>query len=191
MLRIVGKMSFLSGPWERSLVDKRRGHWRKKVITELLGIFSRTFPNIIYNLIWESPSINAQAWLLGSVPHVSVYGGLVRHPAMTRSGLALMIAHETGHHLGGPPFDPAMPWLTSQGQADYWAAGTAMPLVFRSQARKMTLRGAQQILKLHEDLLPLFDGDEPDLSAECRYLIFCAGALGSAIPTCAQAEFGK
>jgi hypothetical protein len=102
-----------------------------------------------------------------------------------------MIAHETGHHLGGLPHDPAMHWMTWQGQADYWAARTAMPLVFGSRARHMTLRGARQILKLHEELMPLLEGDEPDLSAECRYRIFCAGALGSEIPACAQAEFGK
>ena len=62
-----------------------------------------------------------------------------------------MIAHETGHHLGGLPRDPEMRWMTWQGQADYWAARTAMPLVFGSEAHDTTLRGARQILKLHED----------------------------------------
>jgi hypothetical protein len=28
---------------------------------------------------------------------------------MTRTGLALVLAHETGHYLGGPPYDLGMP----------------------------------------------------------------------------------
>jgi hypothetical protein len=79
--------------------------------------------------------------------------------------------------------------MTWQGQADYWAARTAMPFVFGSPARNMTLRGARQILRLHEQILPLLDADEPDMSAQCRYRIFCAGAMGSDIPACAGAEY--
>ena len=158
----------------------------------LLDEFGRAFPEITYDLLWESPTINAQAWRVGTVRHVRVYGGLVRHATITRPGLALMIAHETGHHLGGLPRDPEMRWMTWQGQADYWAARTAMPLVFGSQAYDATLRGARQILKLHEDLIPLLaEGDEPDLSARCRYFIFCAGASGTEIPPCAKAEYRR
>ena len=58
---------------------------------------------IDYDLLWENQTINAQAWILGDSRHVTVCGGLVRHPAMTACGIALMLAHETGHHLGGPP----------------------------------------------------------------------------------------
>jgi hypothetical protein len=182
-------MSFLGWPMEQSPVTATRSYWRKKVATDLLALFDKAFREITYDLIWESPTINAQAWLVGTIRRVSVYGGLVRHPVMTRSGIALMIAHETGHHLGGQPRDPAMPWITWQGKADYWAARDGMPIVFGSHARSLTLRGARQILTLHQALAPLFEGDEPDLSAECRYRIFCAGALGSEIPACAEAEF--
>jgi len=67
----------------------------------LLELFSEAFPDIRYDLVWQSPTVNAQAWRFGSLRHVTVYGGLVRHSAMTRHGLALVIAHETGHRLGG------------------------------------------------------------------------------------------
>lgn len=156
-------MTFLGWPAERSHVTVAHNPRRKKVAVDLLALFRTVFPEIKYDLLWQSPTINAQAWLLGCVRHVTIYGGLVRHSAITRSGLALMIAHETGHHLGGQPRDPAMPWLTWQGQADYWAARTAMPLVFGSRARNMTLRGARQILQLHEEVASLFGDDEPDV----------------------------
>ena len=95
---------------------------RRKVVPGCYHRFGREFPEITYGLLWESPTVNAQAWRLGSARYVRVYGGLVRHQAITKYGLALMLAHETGHHLGGLPRDPAMPWMTWQGQADYWAA---------------------------------------------------------------------
>lgn len=82
-----------------------------------------------------------------------------------------------------------MRWMTWQGQADYWAARTATPLVFGARARDMTLRGARQIMKLHKELIPLLQNDEPDMSAQCRYLIFCAGASGFEIPACAKTEY--
>lgn len=160
-----------------------------RVAKHLLVLFGKAFPQISYDLLWQSPTINAQAWRDGSFRHVTVYGGLARCSTLSRSGLALTIAHETGHHLGGLPRDLHMPWMTWQGQADYWAARTAMPLVFGSQARAMTLRGAREILKLHEEVLPLLDADEPDMSAQCRYNIFCAGAVGTEIPACARAEY--
>ncbi len=151
--------------------------------------FTRAFPEIVYELLWESATINAQAWRLGSVRYVRVYGGLVRNPNLTKPGLAVVLAHETGHHLGGPPSDPDMPWISWQGQADYWAARTAMPKVFGPQACTMTLKGAQQILTLHSQLACQFEDDEPDLSPECRYSILCSGALGQELPTCAREAF--
>lgn len=183
-------MTFLNWPSERGPLDRPASR-RKRMAIDLLALFGRIFPDIAYDLLWDSPTINAQAWRFGNARRVRVYGGLVRHLAVTRPGLALMIAHETGHHLGGLPRDPEIRWMSWQGQADYWAARTAMPLVFGARARQATLRGAREIVKLHEQLMPLFEGDEPDLSARCRYCIFRAAASGLEIPTCAQVEYRR
>jgi Zn-dependent protease with chaperone function len=113
-------VSFLQWPKEELKLTSRQQQWRHRMILELLEAFGRAFPRITYELLWESSSINAQAWRLGAARYVRVYGGLARHPIVTKSGLALMLAHETGHHLGGPPSDPATPWLTWQGQADFF-----------------------------------------------------------------------
>jgi hypothetical protein len=182
-------MSFLGWPAEEKLPSRRSQLRRRSVALALLDKFGHAFSGVTYDLLWESPTINAQAWRLGNVRHVTVYGGLVRHAAITLPGLALAIAHETGHHLGGPPRDPQMPWMTWQGQADYWAARTAMPLVFGPQARFITLRGARQILKLHKDLFA--ESDEPDLSPECRYFIFRAGASGDESPLSSEAAYRR
>ena len=182
-------MSFLNWPIEQRPLNRKSWRHRKYVVIDLLRHFHRVFPDITYDLLWDSPTINAQAWISAAAQNVTIYGGLARHPDLTRSGLALSIAHETGHHLGGSPRDPEVRWMTWQGQADYWAARIGMPRVFGLQAREMTRRGAGQILKLHTHLSSLMDGDEPDLSEKCRYCIFLAGASNDEIPHCAKVEY--
>ncbi len=179
-------MSFLNWPAESTPPGRRFQQRRRSVVGELIDKFGRAFPEITYELMWESATINAQAWRLGSARYVRVYGGLARHRTITRPGLALMLAHETGHHLGGSPCDPAMPWMTWQGQADYWAASVAMPKIWGPRARAMTLRGAREIVELHSALAAQFEDDEPDLSPDCRYDILRAGAFGQNMPVCAR-----
>jgi hypothetical protein len=65
---------------------------------------------------------------------------------MVSKSWALLLAHETGHHLGGPLYDPAIPWLSWQGQADYWAAAVGMQRVFGARALIMTIQGAAELI---------------------------------------------
>jgi hypothetical protein len=184
-------MSFLNWPVEQVGLSQRAQKRRKSITLGLLDQFSKTFPDITYELLWESGTINSQAWRLGLAKNVRVYGGLARHPRITRAGLALMLAHETGHHLGGPPRDPDMSWISWQGQADYWAANVGMKKVFGLHARNMTLRGAHQIRRLHQDFTGRSEEDEPDLSSQCRHTIFLAGITGDVMPDCAQKAFAQ
>ena len=182
-------MNFLNWPAEKVLPSRRAQQQRRRVVSDLLDKFGYAFPEITYELLWDSSTINAQAWRLGSRRYVRVYGGLVRHRTISKCGLALMLAHETGHHLGGLPRDPDMPWMTWQGQADYWAARIGMPLVFGSKARDITLRASRELLILQQELSEMMDEDEPDLSASCRDSIFRAGVSNAEMPNCAKREF--
>ncbi len=184
-------MSFLNWPTEEMLPSRRAQRHRRRVLSDLFDRFHREFPEVTYELIWDSPTVNAQAWRLGSARYVRVYGGLVRHPTITKYGLALMLAHETGHHLGGLPHDPAMPWMTWQGQADYWAASIAMRKIWGPRARGATLRAARELVELHRIFESQLDDDEPDLLADCRYCIWRSGALGQEIPGCAMEAFAS
>jgi hypothetical protein len=184
-------MSFLNWPVEEVDLSQRTRQRRKRVALGLMDQFGKAFPEITYQLIWQSVTINSQAWSLGSERYVRVYGGLVRHPKMTRPGLALMLAHETGHHLGGPPYDPDMPWISWQGQADYWAASVGMKKVFGLQSQSMTKRGARQVLELHRAFNSGAEEDEPDLPADCRQRIFEAGSAEQAMPECATSAFTR
>ncbi len=178
------------GPRERSSPFSKGMLQRRKMLALLLiNRFSIVFANIEYDLLWDATIINAQAWRSANQKRVTVYGGLARYPSVTASGLALILAHETGHHLGGRPLDPDLRWPTWQGQADYWAAAEGMPKVFGPKARRMTFRGAEQIAALHAEFCD--EGDEPEISSIERTAIFRAGALGEAAPVCLQTIFSR
>jgi hypothetical protein len=155
---------------------------RRLLMLELIDRFSEAFPEICYELIWSSLSTNAQAWRFGSQRYIRIYGGLARREELTRNGLALLLAHETGHHLGGPLYDPAIPCLSWQGQADYWAAAVGMQRVFGARALIMTIQGAAELRCLFQSCADAMVDDEPDLTPACRYEIFLAGARGLPMP---------
>jgi hypothetical protein len=184
-------MSFDEGPRDQIQKDGPRkedssSSPRRIMALDLLSMFARAFPEITYDLAWDSQSINAQAWCSGKNRHVVLYGGLIRYRRLSSSGLALTLAHETGHHLGGRPLDPELRWPTWQGQADYWAARTAMPQVFGTAARAITLRGARELVRLTRRI-----GEDADLSAEERLRIFYTGAMDGPPPVCLRKAFDR
>jgi len=118
------------GPRERSSPFSKGMLQRRKMLALLLiNRFSIVFANIEYDLLWDATIINAQAWRSANQKRVTVYGGLARYPSVTASGLALILAHETGHHLGGRPLDPDLRWPTGEGQVDDGVGGDGMPKV--------------------------------------------------------------
>lgn len=96
----------------------------------LIRRFAAAFPAIRYDLFLETGLVNAQAFRIGALRCVRLYGGLVRHRQVGLAGLAFALAHETGHHLAGPPADRIYPWLSCEAQADRWALATGLPTVF-------------------------------------------------------------
>ena len=164
-------MSFLhKGSRQDAIVTPSVERRRLCIMRELLDRFRQAFPNVVYEPVIDLNSVNAQAWRLGASRYVRIFAGLVRQRALSVSGLSLVLAHETGHHLGGPPYDPALPWMSWQGQADYWAASVGMPRVWGSRARRMTLRGAAKLELLHRELHHAYeDEDEWDLPIQCRF----------------------
>jgi hypothetical protein len=167
-------MSFLDWPIESRVADKADAR-RRRLAEGLIARFALQFPQINYSLKWDSQLINAQAWRLGEQRNVYLYGGLVRHPVITRAGMALVLAHETGHHLGGEPYDPVMTWMTSEKQSDHWAVVSCMPSLFGSTAGSLTLRGALEITAVHRALR---DGTGPhrdDTEMDRRFVRFLSG----------------
>jgi hypothetical protein len=127
---------------------------RLRQCERLLGRFASAFPGIRYDILWESDTCNGQALLLEGARHVRLYGGLLRHKHVGIAGVAFTLAHETGHHVGGPPFHEYYPWLSSEAQADAWACQQGLALVFSpAKARHYADRGQKQLARAYQTLL--------------------------------------
>jgi len=175
-------MTFLDWPQEIDRPPRAADARRKRTAEDLIARFATAFPQIDYTLVWGSKLLNAQAWRLGEQRNVYVYGGLVRHPLITRPGLALTIAHETGHHLGGEPRDPLLSWMSWQGQADYWAASVGMRAVFGAEAEGLIIKGARQIGALQRVIAEMLGEEPAEFRPRARAALFRAGLRHAGLP---------
>jgi hypothetical protein len=140
----------------RSRDDER---WRRKV-TAVMRRFQSTFLDIAYDVAWEVDAFNGVAWRQISQRHVRLYGGLLRHRAIGLEAIALLFAHETGHHFGGPPRDRIYTWMTTERQADVWAAHAGIKAVWAGDdegAKRQIFLGAKQVLAFELGMMKLAD----------------------------------
>jgi len=95
---------------------------------------------------WTDGTVNAYASQTGKVWKVAMFGGLARHETITEDGMALVVCHEIGHHVGGAPKKggssvsgggwwggtgtAAASWASNEGQADYFANLKCLRKVF-------------------------------------------------------------
>lgn len=75
---------------------------------------------------WHDETVNAYATRSGNYWAINMFGGLARHDTITKDGLALVVCHEIGHHIGGAPkknywWSSQTHWASNEGQADYFA----------------------------------------------------------------------
>ena len=72
---------------------------------------------------WKDGTVNAYADRAGGTWNIYMFGGLARHPLITKDGFALVACHEIGHHIGGlPKYEGGMNVFTSEGGADYFGS---------------------------------------------------------------------
>ena len=127
---------------------------RRRLVEGLLGRFQAAFPDIAYDVLWQTPVVNAQAFWSQARPHVRLYGGLARHRRASAAGIAYALAHETGHHLGGAPRHEIYIWLSSEARADAWAEETGLEQVLGHELgqryAKLGRRQLARLLRLNE-----------------------------------------
>ncbi len=120
--------------------------WPRRRVDLLLASFRAGFPEIHYDLLWEARIGNAQAFHGTQGPTVRLYGGLGRHRLAGSEALALALAHETGHHLGGAPAHPLYKSISSEERADAWAMTVGLPRLFGPRrAERFIEVGRQQL----------------------------------------------
>lgn len=115
----------------------------QEIARELSDHFRRFYPDVVYLVDWDSDVVNAYAWVTNGTRHVALYGGLLRHKTLGREGVALVLAHELGHHYGGAPTYPS--GLSCEGQADYWAGSVGMPTAWGEEFRRQMIPAIEQI----------------------------------------------
>ena len=84
---------------------------------------------------WEDATVNAFASRESGKYKVNMFGGLARHPATTEDGLALVVCHEIGHHVGGFPKKSVLwgsMWASNEGQSDYFATTKCLRKYFEA-----------------------------------------------------------
>jgi hypothetical protein len=73
---------------------------------------------------------------------VSFWGGLYRHEKNTERTWAFAVCHELGHILGGAPTSSLTDyeWGSSEGQADYFAAGKCLKRYYESLYQRLSIQ---------------------------------------------------
>jgi hypothetical protein len=120
----------------------------KRRAQRLLRRFRARFPQLVYDMDLAVELANAQALMLRGKRHVRLYGGLARHRRLGSAALALALAHETGHHLGGPPLHPYYRWLSSEARATEWALSVGLPDVFGEDAAEIGEQGLAELASI-------------------------------------------
>jgi hypothetical protein len=120
--------------------------WPIRRARALIAMFRRAFPDIHYDLYWETRLMNAQAYIGPAGRSVRLYGGLGRHRKIRVEGLAFALMHETGHHLAGPPLHPFYSSISSEERANEWAIAVGLPALFGDIiSRRYAIQGQRQL----------------------------------------------
>ena len=129
------------------------------VINKLTNAYSSVVANLGANLKiignWRDNTVNAYAYQKGAYWYVDIFGGLARRPELSPDGLALVVCHELGHHLGGFP-DYVGEWASSEGQSDYFSTQACAKKIWggeTSNNRRAYENGSYSAVKFCEQSL--------------------------------------
>lgn len=158
--------------------------------TELLNYYKHFYPQVTFHNDWTDQTVNAFAWVENGARHVAIKGGLVQHPAVQHDGLALVIAHELGHHYGGAPAFPS--GLSCEGQADWIGARDIMRKVwFGKQFIDTSLNAYAQMAQFfgvpNVNTVPPGTGTCDHPAGACRIATYYAALSMTGKPACAGA----
>ena len=114
-------------------------------------IVSRMGGTLKVNRLWKDPTANASAVRKDKIWEVNMYGGLARHPSITKDGFYIVLCHEIGHHLGGAPkiVEDEDVWASNEGQSDYYSTLKCLRSAFNNDdnSKIVASLGAPQFLQ--------------------------------------------
>ncbi|GEM_PF-3244925 len=169
----------------------------EEAASEFEGQILRELPtgqDLVINLEPQNPRVNAEIKKNDSEIVVSVWGGMLGHPLMTPDAFTLLLCHEIGHLLGGPPLKSRNGWSSTEGQADYYSGICARSFEFDS-ARFMdaALNLTKIYAQVSNQVEPELDSCDTSLAtrtnyghpkAQCRLDTLLAGWREQPRPSC-------
>jgi len=94
---------------------------------------------LVLKRLWDNGTVNASAQRSGNNYILNMYGGLARHESITQDGMALVVCHEMGHHIGGAPkYGGGNDWASNEGQSDYFANMKCLRRMFSGEGASFT-----------------------------------------------------
>lgn len=148
LISFSSEASFPENQWRIPVTQKSRGISEvefHQVIEQVMKIYAPKVEalggTLSISRSWQSDKVNASTNRFAHVYQVNMFGGMARHPAMTRDGFTLVLCHELGHHLGGAPKvrNTDQRWASNEGQADYWAVLKCLREVFKEDDNEQIL----------------------------------------------------
>ena len=147
-------------------------------VEALMERFRDKFPDIKFTYVKDKVEVNAVAFGDGvTFPrNVELWGGMAKHPAMKLEGIALILAHEAGHHYGNSdnvatnPTDDSEKKKYPHGaycedQSDFWATRVGLRIVYN---------GLDEFTNAHYDGTAAYDwnavdqGDSTEYQSKCQ-----------------------
>jgi hypothetical protein len=142
-----------------------------------------------------NPAVNAEIIKDSSGPVIHILGGMMVHSKMTSTTMTMLLCHELGHYLGGPPLKSRTGWSSTEGQADYFSGLVCARLLGLSEDE--LIEGAINLTKIYSDVsgeaYPHMDASEETRvqrtnygypSSQCRLDTILAGWNGEPRPAC-------
>jgi len=142
-----------------------------------------------------NPRVNADINKVDNSIVIQVMGGMIQHKQMTSETLLLLLCHEIGHYLGGPPLKSRNGWSSTEGQSDYYSGLRCARILGLDEASFMdgALRLTTIYAEVARELKPRLEQcDEKKVertnygypNAQCRLDTLMAGWSGGERPRC-------
>lgn len=125
LLTFGARAACLSGTMLLEDLDLSNLSQAEAAIIEFEGMMRAEIPkghSLVISMEALNPRVNAEIMKTDKAITIQVMGGMLAHPQMDEDTLKLLLCHEMGHLLGGPPLKSRNGWSSTEGQADFYSA---------------------------------------------------------------------
>lgn len=98
-----------------------------------------------------NPRINAEIKMKDNQLVLELFGGMLTHSRMNEHSFQLLLCHELGHALGGPPLKSKTGWSSTEGQSDYYSGQTCARLLGMDEAT--FIQGALDLTAIYAEVM--------------------------------------